>query len=52
MHSLNVRPGHVVMKIGDPIQTAHFTVRDRAKLTREMHDRVAELLGEPVKASG
>ena len=31
MHSLNVRPGHVVMKIGDPIPTAHLTVKDRAQ---------------------
>jgi 1-acyl-sn-glycerol-3-phosphate acyltransferase len=49
MHSLNVRPGHVVMKIGEPIPTAHLTVKDRAQLTREMHDRVAELLDEAAK---
>lgn len=46
MHSLNVRPGKVVMRIGDPIPTAHLSVKDRGKLTQEMHDRVAELLGE------
>jgi 1-acyl-sn-glycerol-3-phosphate acyltransferase len=46
MHSLNVRPGNVVMRIGDAIPTAHLTTKDRGKLTQEMHDRVAELLGE------
>ena len=50
MHSLNVRPGHVVMKIGDPIPTAHLTVKDRAKLTQEMQDRVSDLLREPANA--
>lgn len=45
MHSLNVRPGKVTMRIGDPIPTAHLHLKDRAKLTQEMHDRVAELLG-------
>jgi 1-acyl-sn-glycerol-3-phosphate acyltransferase len=46
MHSLNVRPGHVIMRIGDPIPTANLTLKDRAKLTQEVHTRVAELLGE------
>ncbi len=46
MHSLNVRPGHVIMRIGDPIPTANLTLKDRAKLTQEMHTRVADLLGE------
>ena len=46
MHSLNVRPGHVIMRIGDPIATANLTLKDRAKLTQEMHTRVADLLGE------
>ena len=46
MHSLNVRPGRVVMRIGDPIPTENLTLKDRGKLTQEMHDRVAELLGK------
>jgi 1-acyl-sn-glycerol-3-phosphate acyltransferase len=50
MHSLNVRPGHVIMRIGDPIPTAHLTLKDRAKLTQEMHNRVADLLGENARA--
>lgn len=51
MHSLNVRPGKVTMRIGDPIPTAHLSVKDRAALTQEMHDRVAELLGQ-ARAAG
>ena len=51
MHSLNVRPGKVTMRIGDPIPTAHMTLKDRAKLTQEMHDRVAEMLDAP-RAAG
>lgn len=47
MGSLTVRPGHVTMKIGDPIPTADLVLHDRARLTQEMHDRVADLLGEP-----
>jgi 1-acyl-sn-glycerol-3-phosphate acyltransferase len=50
MHSLNVRPGHVIMRIGDPIPTAHLTPKDRGVLTEEMHARVAELLDETPRA--
>lgn len=46
MHSLNVRPGHVVLKVGDPISTKNLTVKDRGKLTEELHEKVSELLGE------
>ena len=51
MHSLNVRPGHVTMRIGDPIPTAQLTLKDRGKLTQEMHDRVAELLTKSARAT-
>jgi 1-acyl-sn-glycerol-3-phosphate acyltransferase len=50
MHSLNVRPGRVTMRIGDPIPTAHLTPRDRGALTEEMFARVAELLDETPRA--
>jgi 1-acyl-sn-glycerol-3-phosphate acyltransferase len=50
MHSLNVRPGLVTMRIGDPIPTAHLTPRDRGALTEEMFARVAELLDETPRA--
>jgi hypothetical protein len=39
-----------MMRIGDPIPTAHLTLKDRAKLTQEMHNRVADLLGENARA--
>ncbi len=47
MGSLNVRPGRVVLRVGDPIPTAHLTLHDRAKLNEELQQRVSELLGEP-----
>ncbi len=48
MHSFFVYPGTVHLRIGEPIKTADLTVRDREKLTRELHTRVAELCGEPL----
>jgi len=48
MHSGYVYPGTVHLRVGDPIETAHLTIRDREQLTKELHDRVAELCGEPV----
>src|SRR5262245_21431651 len=44
MHSLNVRPGHVTLRVGDPIPTSHLKLHDRAMLTQNLRDRVAELL--------
>ena len=45
MGSMNVRPGRVVLRIGAPIPTAELTRKDRAGLTRQLHERVSELLG-------
>lgn len=52
MHSLNVRPGRVTLRIGDPIPTANLTRQDRARLTEQLHDRVQELLdrAQPAEA--
>jgi 1-acyl-sn-glycerol-3-phosphate acyltransferase len=47
MGSLNVRPGSVELRVGDPVPTAHLTLRDRAELNELLHRRVSELLGEP-----
>ena len=47
MGSLNVRPGRVTMLVGDPIPTSGLTLHDRGALTQQLHDRVAEMLGEP-----
>jgi 1-acyl-sn-glycerol-3-phosphate acyltransferase len=44
MHSVNVRPGRVEMRVGEPIDTAGFTLRDRAALTLALRERIVELL--------
>ena len=45
--SLNVRPGRVLLRVGDPVATSHLTLHDRAQLSGELYQRVSELLGEP-----
>jgi 1-acyl-sn-glycerol-3-phosphate acyltransferase len=47
MGSLTVRPGHVVLRVGDPVPTAHLTLHDRTQLSEDLHQRVTELLCEP-----
>jgi 1-acyl-sn-glycerol-3-phosphate acyltransferase len=44
MHSVNVRPGRVEMRVGEPIDTTGFTLRDRAALTAILRERIVELL--------
>lgn len=44
MGSLNVRPGHVSLTVGDPIPTKDLSVQDRARLTQDLHDRVSAML--------
>lgn len=47
----NIRPGHVKMRIGDPIPTKEFTMRDRARLTQEVRERIVAMLEEqPIHA--
>ena len=48
MHSLLVRPGRVVLRVGDPIPTAGLTLHDRGALTAQLRERVAELMGDTV----
>jgi 1-acyl-sn-glycerol-3-phosphate acyltransferase len=48
MHTGVVYPGTVYLRVGDPIETANLTIRDREALTLQLHDRVAELCGESV----
>lgn len=51
MHSLNVRPGHVTLRVGDPIPTANMGPHDRGKLTEMAREQVREMLeGQPEKA--
>ena len=46
MHTSQVRPGLAKVVVGDPIETTHLTIQDRQRLTTELHDRIAEMLGE------
>ncbi len=48
MHTGYVYPGTVHLRVGDPIETSHLSLRDREALTLELHARVAELCGESV----
>ena len=45
MHSVNMRPGKVVLRIGEPLPTANLSIADRARLTQELRDRIVELTG-------
>lgn len=44
MGSLNIRPGRVSMRVGEPIPTAGMTLKDRAALTERVKQSVIELL--------
>lgn len=44
MGSLNIRPGHVAMHVGEPIPTAGLTLKDRTALTEQVKQRVVDLL--------
>jgi 1-acyl-sn-glycerol-3-phosphate acyltransferase len=44
MGSLNVRPGKVWLRVGDPIETKNLTPHDRAQLTLELRERVSAML--------
>jgi 1-acyl-sn-glycerol-3-phosphate acyltransferase len=42
--SVHIRGGRVDFVIGEPIPTAHWTLKEREELTGLMRERVAELL--------
>jgi 1-acyl-sn-glycerol-3-phosphate acyltransferase len=42
--SAHVRGGLVTMRIGEPVPTAQAHLRDRGRVTAELHDRIASLL--------
>jgi 1-acyl-sn-glycerol-3-phosphate acyltransferase len=42
----HVRSGWVTMRIGDPIPTDQIQLRDRGRVTAELHDRIASMLEE------
>jgi 1-acyl-sn-glycerol-3-phosphate acyltransferase len=45
MGSLHMKPGEVVLRIGEPIRTEGLKIHDRQALTEELRRRVAELAG-------
>ncbi|MBC7928611.1 MAG: 1-acyl-sn-glycerol-3-phosphate acyltransferase [Bryobacteraceae bacterium] len=44
MHSLHMKPGLVVVHVGEPIATTNLTIRDRAELTAKVRSEVARML--------
>jgi 1-acyl-sn-glycerol-3-phosphate acyltransferase len=45
MGSINIRPGKLHIRVGQPIPTSGLTLRDRGELTLRLRARVAELAG-------
>jgi 1-acyl-sn-glycerol-3-phosphate acyltransferase len=45
MHTLNFRPGHVTLRIGEPISTEGMTTHQRAELTALARQKIVEMLG-------
>jgi 1-acyl-sn-glycerol-3-phosphate acyltransferase len=45
MGSIHVKPGEVVLRIGQPIPTGALNIRDRHALTEQLQQKVAELAG-------
>ena len=48
MHSTIVRPTTIQLLVGDPIETAGLSLHDRGRLTIDLQERVASLIGEKV----
>jgi 1-acyl-sn-glycerol-3-phosphate acyltransferase len=46
MHTRVIYSGTVHLRIGDPIETSHMTIRDREALTQELREQIAILCGE------
>jgi 1-acyl-sn-glycerol-3-phosphate acyltransferase len=47
----HVRSGSVTMRIGEPIPTDQLQLRDRGRITTDLHDRIASMLDEqPIHA--
>ena len=48
MHTKVIRPGHVRIQIGDPVETGNLTIRDRAALNDALLRSIAAMTGEPL----
>ncbi len=44
MHSVHVRPRHVTVRIGDPIDTSGMTIKQRSELTEQLFQQVSTLI--------
>ena len=44
--SARIQPGHVTLRIGDPIDTSNISVKERAAVTERIHEQIAEMLAE------
>ena len=44
MGSIHLRSGHVVLRVGDPIETKDLDASDRMALTGRLHREVSQLL--------
>jgi len=49
MGSVNIRPGPVRLRIGEPIPTKDLKPHDRDRLTALVRERIAELSGSPLE---
>jgi 1-acyl-sn-glycerol-3-phosphate acyltransferase len=47
MHSVHIRSGRVVLRIGTPVPTSGLTAHDRGRLTEEVRAQIAALLARP-----
>jgi 1-acyl-sn-glycerol-3-phosphate acyltransferase len=46
MHSIHIRSGRVLLRIGDPISTKGMTPGDRVALTERLHAEIERMLGD------
>ena len=46
MHSKIVRPGRVTLRILAPIETAPLTLKDRGRLTEQLHELIGSQLSK------
>jgi len=44
MHSGIVKPGKVVVQVGDPIETSNLTLKDRERVTEEVRQQIVSML--------
>jgi 1-acyl-sn-glycerol-3-phosphate acyltransferase len=50
----HIRPGRVLLRVGEPIETANLALRDRGSVTEQIRARITEMLaaGQPFEKAG